>query len=236
MSLCSWPMNELKYQEIVVLSVDVFFWGLDTQTSGSWHVVHKEHTEQPLPSTGRKTVPSPCRNLVPQSQHPGSPSTCPQAVRVPLGKEAHLVSKMKVEFSSVTQGFYSFRSLLSSDGRACFGNKKAWLAQTSPLWFDNLFWRVNHIWYKSTLHPFPALLDCNIPSFNQLIYVFRQVCEGFLHINGISGWRFNVLHAVCSSQFLCLMASHLPLCIQVTLVTHQNKYNLVGLNVYFGLF
>lgn len=164
------------------------------------------------------------------------PSTCPQPVREPLGKEAHLVSKMKVEFSSVTQGFYSFQSLLSSDGRACFGNKKAWLAQTSPLWFDNLFWRVNHIWYKSTLHPFPALLDCNIPPFNQLIYVFRQVCEGFLHINGISGWRFNVLHAVCSSQFLCLMASHLPLCIQVTLVTHQNKYNLVGLNVYFGLF
>lgn len=175
-------------------------------------------------------------NLVPPSQHPAPPSPCLQPVRVPLGKEAHLVSKRKAEFSSVTQGFYSCQPLSSSDGRACSGKKKAWLAQTSPLWFDNLFWRVNHIWYKSTLHPFPALLDWDIPPFNQLIYVFRQVCEGFLHINGISGWCFNVLHAVGSSQFLCFMASHLPLCIQVTLVTHQNKYNLVGLNVYFGLF
>lgn len=54
--------------------------------------------------------------------HSTPPSTCPQPMRVPLGKEAHLVSKMEVEFSSVTQGSYSFPSLLSSGERARFGN------------------------------------------------------------------------------------------------------------------
>lgn len=226
-------MNYLKYQEIVVLSVYFCLaWFPTPQALDIWSTMGTGSSHCPAWAT--KQCLAHVSNSVSQSQHP-HPSAH-NLSRVPLGKEAHLASKLEVEFSSVTQRFYSFQSLLSSGGRAWFRNKMGWLAQTPPLWFDNLFWRVNHIWYKSTLHPFPALLDCNIPAFNQLIYVSRQVCEGFLHINGISGWCFNVLHAVCSSQFLCLVASYLPLCIQVTLVTYQNKYNLVGLNVYFGLF
>lgn len=174
-------------------------------------------------------------NLVPQSQHLDSLSTHTRTCQSSTPrKKAHLLFKGWVLFSHIRILFISITFKFKWE--SIFWKYKGWLAQTSPLWFDNFFRRVNHIWYKSTLHPFPTLLDCNLPSFNQLIYVSCQVCEGFLHINGISGWRLNVLHAVCSSQFLGLVASHLPLCIQVTLVTHQNKYNLVGLNVYFGLF
>lgn len=171
-----------------------------------------------------------------QFQPPGSTThpliTCPRAPwgGGSLGIQYRGLSSLESHDDSII--LISWKSRWDSR----FWRHKGWLAQTSSLWFDYLFWRVNHVGDKSTLHPFPALLDSNIPPFHQLIYVSRQVCEGLLHVNGVSGWRFNVLHAICSSQFLSLVASHLPLCIQVTLVTHKNEYNLVGLDVYFGLF
>ena len=204
-----------------------FLGGLVPWTSASWHTVYKGHTEQPVHSLGHKTGTVPV---------PGSPAHLPiTCLRAPwgrgsLGIQYRGLSSLESHDDSII--LISWKSRWDSR----FWRHKGWLAQTSSLWFDYLFWRVNHVGDKSTLHPFPALLDGNIPPFHQLIYVSRQICEGLLYVNGVSGWRFNVLHAIRSSQFLSLVASHLPLCIQVTLVTHENEYNLVGLDVYFGLF
>lgn len=94
---------------------------------------------------------------------------------------------------------------------------------------------MHDVWDEATLDPFPAFLDSDLPPFDQLIYVPSQVGEGFLHVNGISGGGFNVLHAVRQGQLLRLVPGHLALGVEVALVAHQDEDDLVGLDMCFGL-
>ena len=105
-------MNELKYQEMAVLSVVVFFWA-------------QLPKPQPLDMWSTHNGPQTVAEMSPSLPAPRLPHLLLHGLSKTPGEGGSLVCKMEVEFSSVTQGFSSFSSLLSSGGRACFGNKRA---------------------------------------------------------------------------------------------------------------
>lgn len=142
-----------------------------------------------------------------------------------------LLTTLPSAFSSIAPSSSS-RVRLVNKVQHCFST----LAEASPVRFHHLLRRMHYVGDEAALHPFPSFLDGDFPPFNQLVYVSREVGEGLLHVDGIPRGGLDVSHAVSDGQFLSLVPGDLPLSVEVTLVAHQHKDDLVGLDMHFGLF
>lgn len=90
---------------------------------------------------------------------------------------------------------------------------------------------MHHIGHETALDTLPALLDGDVTRFDQLKDVARQLGEGPLYVDGVTGRGLHVAHAVSTCQFFSLLLAHLPLLFQVALVADQYEDDAVRLHM-----
>lgn len=104
-------------------------------------------------------------------------------------------------------------------------------AQAAAIALGHFLRRVHHVGHEATLHPLPAFLDGDVAPFDKLKDVACQLCESPLDVDSVARRRLHVAHTVGGRQLLRFLLAHLPLRLQVALVTHQQEDDAVRLNV-----